>query len=179
MFTSVRGKVTIKGVATGKDFSFYRLQIGQGLNPKDWIQIGQDSRTPIEKGVLGVWDSAGKSGIYALRLMVVSKDQKVETATTQIMVDNYPPVIEIPYPIENQVIEFTAGTPMILQAKASDDMSLAKLEAYIDGELIGTITQQPFVFLWESAVGDHHYQVRAYDSAGNMSQSKEIKFSVR
>ena len=42
----------------------------------------------MEDGVLGGWDTAGLSGLYAVQLQVVRTDQRVDTAVTQITVNN-------------------------------------------------------------------------------------------
>jgi membrane peptidoglycan carboxypeptidase len=85
LFTELSDNVVkIIGTASGKGFQYYRIQVGQGLNPKEWIQIGSDSSTPVESGVLAEWDTKGLSGLYAVRLLVVRTDQKVDTAVIQV-----------------------------------------------------------------------------------------------
>ncbi|HQX00712.1 MAG TPA: hypothetical protein PLQ94_01280, partial [Anaerolineales bacterium] len=64
----------------------YRVQVGKGLNPQEWIQLGSDVNTPIEDGVLAEWDTKGLSGLYAIQLLVVRNDQVVETAVIQVTV---------------------------------------------------------------------------------------------
>ena len=78
--------VKIIGTASGEDFQYYRVQVGKGLNPQEWIQIGSDSTTPVESGVLAEWDTKGLSGLYAVRLLVVRTDQKVDTAVIQVTI---------------------------------------------------------------------------------------------
>ncbi len=78
--------VKIIGTASGADFQSYRVQVGQGLNPKKWIQIGAESTSPVEGGVLAEWDTKGLSGLYAVRLLVIRADQRVDTAVIQVTV---------------------------------------------------------------------------------------------
>jgi hypothetical protein len=78
--------VKIIGTASGEDFDYYRVQIGKGLNPQKWIQLGGDVITPVESGVLAEWDTKGLSGLYAVQLLVVQTDQIVETAVIQVTV---------------------------------------------------------------------------------------------
>ena len=47
----VHGAVNIHGVAAGAGFSYYQLQAGQGLNPQNWLPVGE-SRTPMHNGKL-------------------------------------------------------------------------------------------------------------------------------
>lgn len=88
MFGNVNGQVQIKGTAAGADFDHYRVMIGQGLNPQQWIQVGSDSTTPVTGGILATWDTSGLNGLYAVQLQVVRSDQSVDMAVTQVTVSN-------------------------------------------------------------------------------------------
>ena len=76
----------IIGTAAGENFQYYRAQVGKGLNPQKWIQLGGDATTPVESGVLAEWDTKGLSGLYAVQLLVVRLDQKVDMAVIQVTV---------------------------------------------------------------------------------------------
>ncbi len=86
LFADVDGKVLILGAATGEDFMYYRVQVGKGLNPQEWIQLGEDNYTPVDGGILAEWDTTDLSGLYAVQLIVVRNEQKVDTAVIQVTV---------------------------------------------------------------------------------------------
>ncbi len=86
MFDDVNGQVQIKGTAAGAGFDRYRILVGQGLYPQQWIQVGNDSTTPINDGLLATWDTTNLNGLYAIQLQVVHSDQRVETAVIQVTV---------------------------------------------------------------------------------------------
>ena len=86
MFSEVSGKVQFRGTASGLDFDHYRILVGQGLNPQDWIQVGADSSNRIEDGLLGSWDTSGLSGLYSIELQVIRTDQRIDTAITQVTI---------------------------------------------------------------------------------------------
>lgn len=86
LFAEVSGRVSILGTAAGEGFQYYRIQVGQGLNPRAWKQIGGDMSTPVTNGPLLEWDTSGLGGLYAIQLVVVYEDQRVETAVIQVMV---------------------------------------------------------------------------------------------
>jgi membrane peptidoglycan carboxypeptidase len=88
MFANLSGKVEIIGAASGADFSYYRLEYGQGLNPQTWVQIGENISAPVKMGLLETWDTSGLSGLYALRLLVVRADGRVERAVILVSVVN-------------------------------------------------------------------------------------------
>ncbi|MBL8080526.1 MAG: transglycosylase domain-containing protein [Anaerolineales bacterium] len=86
LFANVSDVVKIIGTASGENFSYYRVQVGKGLNPREWIQLGGDVTTPVESGVLVDWDTKGLSGLYAIQLQVVRSDQQIDTAVIQITI---------------------------------------------------------------------------------------------
>ena len=87
LFAEVDGVVKIVGTASGTDFAYYRVQVGQGLNPRDWIQVDADVQTRVEDGLLAEWDTSGLNGLYAVQLVVVYANQRVETAVIQVTID--------------------------------------------------------------------------------------------
>jgi len=85
LFAEVNGEVRITGTAAGEDFVSYRVLIGQGLNPQEWIQIA-DGNEPVTDGLLAEWNTNDLSGLYAIQLQVVRGDQRVDTAIIQVTV---------------------------------------------------------------------------------------------
>ena len=86
LFADVSGKVQFIGTASGANFDHYRILVGQGINPQDWMQVGSDSTKTIQDGVLATWDTTGLSGLYAVELQVIRSDQSIDTAITQVTV---------------------------------------------------------------------------------------------
>ncbi len=84
MFAQLHGKVTIYGSAAGEGFSYFRLQYGQGLNPASWVLIGENVTNPVTDGILGEWDTAGLEGLYALQLVLIYEDGRIETTAVQV-----------------------------------------------------------------------------------------------
>jgi membrane carboxypeptidase/penicillin-binding protein PbpC len=84
MFAAVNGQVQIRGTASGVGFDHYRVLVGQGLNPQQWITVGSESTTPVEDGLLTTWDTSGLSGLYALQLQVIRSDQRLDSSLTQV-----------------------------------------------------------------------------------------------
>ncbi|MCB0103114.1 MAG: transglycosylase domain-containing protein [Anaerolineales bacterium] len=86
LFADVDGKVLILGTASGEGFQSYRVQVGKGLNPQEWIQLGTDITTPVDGGPLAEWDTIELEGLYAVQLIVIREDKKVDTAVIQVTV---------------------------------------------------------------------------------------------
>jgi hypothetical protein len=85
LFTEVSGTVNIEGTAAGNDFLSYRVLVGQGLNPQEWILVAQGTE-PVTNGLLAKWDTNGLMGLYAIQLQVLRSDQRVDTAIGQVTV---------------------------------------------------------------------------------------------
>jgi hypothetical protein len=85
LFDEVSGKVKIEGTAAGEGFVSYRVLVGQGLNPQEWIQVAE-ANSPVTDGPLAEWDASKLSGLYAVQLQVVRSDQRVDTAIIQVTV---------------------------------------------------------------------------------------------
>ena len=177
MFSDERGVISILGSAAGADFVSYRLEYGQGLYPQNWVQIGTDSATPVTEGVLGEWDTTGLDGLYALRLMVVRTDQRVDQAVVQVTLDNTPPQVAISYPQAGQELSLTQEPQVALQAQVNDPF-LAKVEFYVDGVLVGESDLAPYGVIWQARAGNHTCRVVATDRAGNTAEAS-IDFSVK
>ncbi|NJN79786.1 MAG: hypothetical protein HC797_04540 [Anaerolineales bacterium] len=86
LFADVSGIVQIIGTASGDDFVSYRVQVGKGLNPQEWIQLGGDVTTPVEGNILAEWNTTGLNGLYAVQLIVLRDEQVVDTAVIQVTI---------------------------------------------------------------------------------------------
>lgn len=174
-FEPVSGVIEFHGTAAGDDFASYRLLAGAGLNPQRWIEIGGEGMRPIRSGLLGTWDTAGLSGLYAIQLQVVREDAQIETHILQLSIDNRPPETKV---LLSEMALRAQDGYVLLQVDARDDLSLQRIEFKLDRKLIGALYPQtgeygPFTLAWKIAPGQHHLQVTSFDRAGNSSQDEE------
>jgi membrane peptidoglycan carboxypeptidase len=177
MFTYQHGIIDIQGSAAGADFISYRLEYGQGLYPQAWVQIGSDVTTPVADGTLAEWDTSGLDGLYALRLMVVRTDQRLDQAITQVTLDNTSPQVAISYPQSGQVIDLAQEPQVALQALVNDPF-LVEVEFYIDEVLVGKTDVSPYGVIWNAVTGSHTLRVVAIDQAGNVTEAS-LDFTVQ
>lgn len=179
LFAYASGTLDLQGTASGPGFRSYSLQVGQGINPQSWLQIGSEQSTPIEEGLLGQWDTTQvPDGLYAVRLLVVRQNAQAENAIIQLTVDNTAPLVSILSPATAQSI--TANErQMTLLADVQESVGIRHVEWWMDGKLIGQLNQPPFSLPWEAPPGEHTLQVRAYDLAGNEGVSSTISFNVQ
>ncbi len=177
MFTDLRGEVEIRGTAAGDDLESYRLLVGQGLNPGDWIQLGEEMSVPVQDDLLAVWDTSGLNGLYALQLQVLRTDQRVETAIIQVSLDNTAPSVSITYPSDGDELSYDSDRQITFQVAASDNLSLDRVEFAVDGTSVGVLEEAPYALTWTVRRGSHALFVRAIDLAGNESTAR-VEFMV-
>jgi len=177
-FAYVRGAVTVKGNASDPNFQLFRLAYGEGLNPTEWIQIGQDHFASMYEGELGIWDARSLDGLYSLRLTVVKGGNQIVESIIQVTVDNSAPTIQVLTPKNDQTYTL-ADEFVTIQPIVADNISMQKVEFYMDDKLIATSTVAPFNERWIiTATGVHYLQLRAFDTAGNSTVSDRIQINV-
>jgi membrane peptidoglycan carboxypeptidase len=178
-FDTVRGTVEVVGTAAGEQFDSYRLDVGEGLDPQAWQQIGETRASPVRNGRLGSWDTSSSNGAAILRLTVVRKDGTVDTAAVPVTIDNRPPAVEIVLPIEGAEFSPADGREIAIQMEASDDASLDRIVLFVDDRAFQTLSGPAWVAHWPlGAAGAHRLRARAYDAAGNWQDSDEIAIRV-
>jgi chitinase len=117
-------------------------------------------------------------GLYSLRLAIVQGSNALNEFTIQVTVDNIPPSIELGYPQDGQQYTF-ADEFVTMQPFVSDNISMDRVEFYVDEQLIATSTVAPFNERWIiNEAGTHTIQLRAYDTAGNTAASDRITIEV-
>lgn len=178
MFTIVHGKVKIMGSTACNGFLYYRIQLGKGLFPSAWLQIGSDVTQIVKQGALGEWDTSGLDGLYTLQLQVVGEENQVQTAFIQVTVDNAPPTISIMYPTDGEIISMSDFPSITFQFQIYDDIAIKQVEIYLDGKNIYNIVQAPYAVPWQTTSGKHHLKAIVFDQAGNQAIS-EITFTIK
>lgn len=177
MFAAVRGQVIIQGQAAGEAFDSYRLQVGPGLNPREWLLIGEDHYQPVSEGKLGAWDTRGLDGLYALQLLVTRKDQSAERVTVLVTVDNQLPELQIRFPAAGQRLDIINTASLVFRLAVEDNLGIESVSVYLDGRLLGVLLQPPYALPWQPVSGAHSLRVIAFDLAGN-TQEARLEFSV-
>jgi membrane peptidoglycan carboxypeptidase len=177
MNSYISGRVNIYGSAVGDNFAYYRLQVGEGVYPHEWEQIGTDIDQPLQNGLLGSWDTTGLQGEYLVELLVVKQDKKIEQAYIYVIVDNLAPSLQILSPLNNEDFQINQDKTIIIQASVDDDFSLEKVEFVVDDQPIAALYESPYIVFWPAEMGRHELQITAYDQAGNY-QEQTTTFSV-
>ncbi len=93
-------------------------------------------------------------------------------------VDTQSPTIAITSPTAGATI----SNQIAIAVTAMDNVGIAKVEHYIDGNLIGTSTVAPYGISWDSksvADGNHVLSAKAFDTSGNSATSVNVGVVVK
>ncbi len=97
----------------------------------------------------------------------------VEAVEASNVKDSQLPIVQMTSPQNGQIL----SGDVVVTADAKDNIAVAKVEFYIDANLVGSDETQPFSYSWASSGeqnGRHVLVVKAYDAAGNVAQSQAI-----
>ena len=147
----IGGAVEIMGNARGGS---HRLEIGQGLDPTEWQQIGDERGDEVVNGRLQSLDTAQfGEGLYTLRL-TVNRSEGPKQWTTPVTIDNTPPSVVLSEPIGDRLYVMEDDEQININAIVNDTWAVGKVDFYVDGNVIGTATVSPFNERWKIAMRD-------------------------
>ncbi|MDX1615583.1 MAG: transglycosylase domain-containing protein, partial [Candidatus Promineifilaceae bacterium] len=176
-FAYLSGRVPIVGMARGGGFAYYRLAYFEGLTADTLHHIVEPVTEQRDNAVLAEWDVRDLSGLYTIMLTVVRQDGTFSEVTVPVTVDNNPPEARILFPLPDQRV-FTDDEWVIVQAQVTDDISIDRVEFYVDdaGVPFAISTVPPYTEKWTiPGAGCHRFRVVAYDAAGNRSESEAVR----
>jgi hypothetical protein len=114
------------------------------------------------------YDTAGNIGTSAA----------VGITVNNAVADTTPPTVAISAPVANATI---SGVLAFIQATASDNVAMSKVEFYIDGVLLGTDNLAPFSFSLNTTLytnANHALTAKAFDSSNNSTTSSAVTVRV-
>jgi len=140
----------------------------------DGTLLGTDTSAPYETS----WDSATVAdGPHALTARAYDTEGRVGTTPAlPVNVDNTPPDAAITSPAQGT---YFASSSVVIEATATDNQTVSKVEFYRGTALLGTDTSAPYTWTWSTASnGVHLLTVKAHDLAGNVRTSAGVTVSV-
>ena len=174
----VRGRVRISGSIPEEGFVSARLQYGIGLNPRSWLQIGEDITSPVENRSLGTWDTIDLAeGVYALQLVVIQEGQQIQKRSLILSVDNTPPELILITDLSGGEVTFQRGEDLLLEVRFTNPSEIEEVNFLMDDILLASRRVSPFIVPWQLVLGPHDLVVRALDQAGNKAELS-VEFSV-
>ncbi|HET7010227.1 MAG TPA: transglycosylase domain-containing protein [Anaerolineales bacterium] len=174
-FALLRGNVSVRGSAKGEDFDVYRVRYGRGLNPREWVQIGEDGTRPVVRASLAQWNTTELDGLYTLQLVVVRSDGTIHAAVVPVTIDNQAPVVSLILPEPETVFTWPDTAEILLQAQVADAVGVVRVDFLVDGAVVGTTPSEPWSMRWPlGRAGEHRLTATATDEAGNVGVSEVV-----
>jgi len=168
---SVIGNVTISVLATdNRAVSSVTLRI-------DGAAAATDTSSPYTFA----WNTnAVLNGSHTLTATAVDAAGNSDASSVSVIVNNVldttSPTATITSPTDGTKVT----TNVSIKVNAADNVSVTRVELYVDGMLQGVSTTAPFTTKWntaKAAKGPHILLCKAYDSAGNVGQSQLVSVS--
>jgi parallel beta-helix repeat protein len=122
-------------------------------------------------------DSAGNGSVSRLVVSVSNGSGTGTPPPPTPTADTSPPSVSISAPSAGSTLRGTVA----VSVTATDNVGIARVEARVNGTLIGTDTASPYTFSWDTtrvADGSATLAVSAYDAAGNAASASST-VSVR
>lgn len=94
-----------------------------------------------------------------------------------VVSDTQPPTTSITSPANGATVSATTA----VNASATDNVGVTKVEFYLDGVLKNTDTSSPYSWSWDTTTasnGTHALTSKAYDAAGNIGTSAAVSVTV-
>lgn len=151
-YASVKGTVEVRGNAKMGGMNEWRLNVGAGLDPTEWLTIGQGGCC-VDNGVLANWTTTD-SGLYTLQLTAVDGAGNLQTASSQVTVDNNAPQVEIINPWDDKQYLMEDDEWVSIDADARDNLSMGYTDFWLDNSYLGRSQVSPFSLKWNIAMRD-------------------------
>ncbi len=147
----IGGVIEIIGNARGGP---YRVEIGAGLDPQQWTQIGPEHGEEVANGRLEALDTYTLGeGIYTLRLTVQREDGAREWRTP-VTIDNSAPTVVISEPQADRLYVMEEDEQINVNVLVNDTWAVDKVEFFMDGARFGTSTVAPYNERWKITMRD-------------------------
>ena len=145
--------------------------------PDAWEDAhGLDKNDPSDSRTLCLNDPDDKSTYGYSWIEVYFNELVGETSKPDYVAEN--PTVSIDLP-DNTLVE--KGKSVTVTADASSSKGIEKVEFYNGADCVGTATEAPYSFTYTDSIakdGTYHISARAYDKAGNKTQSNTSRLHV-
>lgn len=149
-----------------------------------WSVSGNPAPTiSINNGVGSVFGSSITVTPNASTTYTLTATNSAGSATANVTVTILPPPDFVPptTSITAPPLSATVSSTITVTANASDNVSVTKVELWIDGVIAGTDSASPYTFSVNTLSlvnGPHVLQTKAYDAAGNIGNSTNLLVTV-
>ena len=141
-----------------------------------WTERAVDLSAYANQSVTLTFETSAYSNI-CMEVYAKAWIDDIEIGNPQRDADASAPVANITAPAGGASISGAVD----ITASASDDTGVAKVELYVDGNLVAADTSAPYSYTWNTLDiedGVHHIMAKAYDAAGNVGSDNDTSVTV-
>jgi hypothetical protein len=164
--------VTLSATDAGSGLAAIRYTLdGSDPTPASALYSGPFLLSATTTVKYRAWDNAGN--------VEATNTQLIRVATTPPPGDTTPPTVTLTSPTNGATV---TGSIKITASASDSGSGVARVEFYVDGQLVGTSTATPYSVTWnstKSAKGSHTIYAVAVDNAGNSQATAPITVTVR
>jgi chitinase len=162
--------ITISASATDSDGTISKVDFYNGTT-----LLGTDTSSPYSFA----WNAVG-AGAYTLTAKATD-NQSASTTSSGVSITvgttNNPPTVSITSPTSGST--FNAPASITINANATDDGSISKVDFYNGSSLLGTDTSSPYSFTWGNiGAGSYTLTAKATDNVGLVTTSGAVTITV-
>jgi membrane peptidoglycan carboxypeptidase len=170
-YSYVGGVVEIRGDISLANMRDFQVSYGQGLNPSQWIDLGgRQTALPADQR-LATWNTTELDGLYSILLTVTAADNSTETDAIQVTVDNRPPAVTLALREPDRTFRYPADREIALEAQATDNIAIARVEFFHNGQRLGSDESWPYTLDWRiDGPGLHTFRAVVFDAVGNSAE---------
>jgi fibronectin type 3 domain-containing protein len=154
---------------------------GSGVAKVDFLVDGVTQATVNVSPAPFTWTwttTATGSHTLGAKATDVAGNPSTIASVTVTVTDSTQPTAAITAPVNGATV---TGSAVAVSASASDNVSVTKVELYVDGALKMTDATSPYSFSLDTtplANGGHTLSAKAYDAAGNTGTSTNVSVTV-
>jgi chitinase len=162
--------IVINANASDSDGTISKVEFYNGAT-----LLGTDTSTPYSF----TWNAVG-AGSYTLTAKATDNQSGVTTSSAisiTVGTSNNPPTASITSPTPGT--SYIAPATIVINANATDDGSVSKVDFYNGTNLLGTDTSSPYSFTWTNvAAGNYSISVKATDNSSLSTSSSSVSITV-
>lgn len=143
----------------------------------DGTLVGSDTASPYSFSINTATVAAGAHTILAKAYDAAGNVGQSAAVSVTVSTDTTAPTASIASPVASSTISGIAA----VNISASDNISVSKVELYLNGTLYASLGTAPYSITWDTtknANGAYTLSAKAYDSAGNVGQSSSVVVNV-
>lgn len=173
-FTSPASGASVSGIVPVQINASDNVAVVAVTLSVDGVLLGGENTAPYAFS----WDTRSLSnGGHTLTATAQDAAQNSRSTSVSVTVanggDTTAPTISITSPVAGSTV---SGNVSVL-VSAADNVSVVRVDLYVDGQLKATSTNAPFTSKWNTrreTSGAHTLLCKAYDAAGNLGSSSPI-----